>query len=84
MVRTFSAITLDLTAVFIANTAIFICYSQSQSLPAALVVDESASKELEENECANASTIHLDIVKKNAGCLYEGYAEESAKTFKEK
>ena len=81
MFRTFSPITLDLT-VFIVNTAIFICHSQS--LQAAVVVDENASKELEENECANESTTHLDIVKKNAGCLYEEYSEESAKTFKEK
>lgn len=45
-----------------ANTAIFICHSQS--LQAALVVDENASKELEQNGSANGSTIHLDIAKK--------------------
>ena len=39
-------------------------FSLPQSLQAALVVDENASKELDENECANESTIHLDIVKK--------------------
>ena len=61
MLGTFSAITLDST-VFTVNTANFICHSES--LQAVLVVVENASKELEENEGANGSTIHLDIVKK--------------------
>ena len=46
-----------------ANTAIFKFICHSQSLQAALVVNENAS-ELEQNECANRSTIHLDIAKK--------------------
>lgn len=29
-----------------------------------MVVDENATKELEEKECANGSTIHVDIVEK--------------------
>ena len=61
---------LDLT-VFTANTFIFICHSQS--LQAALDVDEDASKEpskeFEENECA---TVHLDIVNKKPDVCTKG------------
>lgn len=44
-------------------STIFICHSQSLQAALAMVVDENATKELKEKECANGS-IHVDIVEK--------------------